>query len=744
MEPKMTNEETKKQLREQALKKLKTHGQPEFDSSSESYADSQKLVHELMVHQIELEMQNEELLATKEEKSVALNRFTELFEFAPITYCTLSPTSEIQAVNLNGAAKLGLTRSELIGKRLGAFVAPDFLTLFNQHLDKAFNHKHGTQCELKFIIESSTLWMQANFKLDKSQNLCLLALTDITKRKLAEEEIQLAATVYESLNEAVMVVDVEGKIIAVNPSFTKLTGYSHKEAIGKPWSLLSSGMQDRHFFENMWKALDKTGQWEGEICNQRKNGEQFIEWLTISTIYDEEHKVSKRVGLFTDITEKKRAADIIEKQANFDTLTGLPNRRNFHKRLGQELIQSKHMGLQLALLSIDLDQFKDINDSLGHQTGDLLLIEVAERLKKCIRNSDTVSRLGGDEFTIIMGQLEELEHTEKVAQRVLQSLSAPFQLGENVGYVSASIGIVIYPEDGEDTETLVKNADQAMYAAKNDGRNCLRYFTKSMQDKVQKRLSLNNELRSAIEKQEFWMAYQPIVDLKSGNLHKAEALLRWTHPELGHVPPMDFIPIAEESGLIANIGNWVFEQATSQTAKWTQSICPDFQTSINMSPAQFKSEPANYKHWLKHLKNIGLDSKNVVIEITEGLLMDMSNHVIAQLDCFDKAGIQISLDDFGTGYSSLAYLKKFHIDYLKIDQSFVRGLEEGSDNMALCEAIVMMAHKLGLKVIAEGIETQTQRDLLLEVGCDFGQGYLFSKPLTANAFETLLIEHHKP
>lgn len=742
MVEKVSSKNNKNLLREQAVTKLAEKKSLNSKHSLPGDADNHRLMHELMVHQIELEMQNEELLATKEQTSLALNRFTELFEFAPITYCTVTNSSEIKTINLDGVNQFGIPRLKLIGNRLSAFVSYDYLSIFNEHLDSVFSTNQTAQCELKLNSKSQQSWVQANFKFIQSHNECLIALTDITKRKEAEDELNLAATVYESLNEAVMVTNVNGLIIAINPSFTKLTGYTSKEAIGQNCSLLRSDVHDQQFFKIMWQTLQTEGKWEGEIYNTKKNGEQYIGWLTISTIFDADNKVCKRVGLLTDITEKKQAADLIEAQANFDSLTGLPNRRLFQDRLAKELVFAQRNDTQFALLSIDLDQFKDINDSMGHQTGDELLIEASHRLQKCIRSSDNVSRLGGDEFTVIMGELESLESTKSLAERVLQSLSAPFYLGENIGYVSASIGIVIYPMDGTDTESLIRNADQAMYAAKSDGRNCMRYFTQSMEDQVQKRLSLNTELRSAIGNNEFWIAYQPIVNLHSGQIHKAESLLRWSHPELGNIEPTEFIPIAEESGLIANIGNWVFEHATLQTAKWQKTLCPNFQTSINMSPAQFKEDHSSHLHWINYLNKIKLNSKNVVIEITEGLLMDMSSQVMAQLDSFDTAGIKISLDDFGTGYSSLSYLKKFHIDYLKIDQSFVTNLKPDSENMALCEAIVGLAHKLGLKVIAEGIETIEQRDLLIGVNCDYGQGFLFSTPLLPDEFEEFVLKNN--
>jgi len=524
-----------KLLRVKALAKLAKTDALLMQQSYASNADSQRLVHELMVHQIELEMQNEELVVTNEKKGAALNRFTELFEFAPITYCILNQDGEIQSINLNGASTLGLPRSQLMGARLNGFIEGEFLPTFNHHFESVFVSKQMTQCEMKLKVDLLTICVQANFKIVNNRNECLLALTDITLQKEAEDEINLAATVYESLNEAVLVANIDSQIIAVNPAFTKLTGYSSKEAIGSYCSMLRSNVHDDQYYKNMWQDLNKIGRWEGEIHNLKKSGEPYIGWLTISSIYDSHNNVIKRIGLFSDITEKKHATDLIEKQANFDSLTGLSNRLLFQKKFLEALDLASLHNSQVALLSIDLDQFKDVNDSLGHQMGDQLLVLAAERLLACIRQANMVSRLGGDEFSVIMDDFESIESIEIIADRISQSLNAPFHLGDNIAHVSASIGIAVYPNDGEDTQTLIKNADQAMYAAKKDGRNCTRFFTTSMQEQVQKRLSLSNELRKAIENDEFWLAYQPIVNLDTGSIVKAESLLRWDHPLLGRI-----------------------------------------------------------------------------------------------------------------------------------------------------------------------------------------------------------------
>ena len=446
-------------------------------------------------------------------------------------------------------------------------------------------------------------------------------------------------------------------------------------------------------------------------------------------------------ALSTEVYDRKQVERAL-REVNFDRLTGLPNRGVFHDRMEMDIKRSRRTQRPVALLFIDLDHFKEINDTLGHATGDLLLKQVGKRLASYVRASDTVTRLGGDEFTITLAELKNVATVTDVAQKILEDLSLPFELGDEVAYISASIGITLYPQDAASVGELLRNADQAMYESKDMGRNRFCYFTRSMQEAAQARMAISNDLRRAMSNEQLSVFYQPIVELGGGRIVKAEALLRWQHPENGEISPVDFIPIAEHTGMIVGIGNWVFQQALSQAGKW-RATHPDFSVSVNVSPVQFyRSNEAYYREWLSDCKSIGGQpgaGPPVSIEITESLMMASDETVIDKLAAFQKAGIKISLDDFGTGYSSLSYLRKFHLDYLKIDQSFVHNLEQNADNCALCEAIIVMAHKLGLKVIAEGIETPGQRDMLAGAGCDYGQGYLFGQPIPADEFGALLI-----
>jgi diguanylate cyclase (GGDEF)-like protein/PAS domain S-box-containing protein len=445
-----------------------------------------------------------------------------------------------------------------------------------------------------------------------------------------------------------------------------------------------------------------------------------------------------KLCMIEDVTDQKKSEALIWQQANFDPLTQLPNRRMFLDRLQHDVVKSRRDGTRIAILFIDLDHFKEVNDTLGHHQGDVLLVDAARRIAGCVRESDTVARLGGDEFTVILTELQLTDRVDAIAQNIIDSLLAPFALGQEQAFISASIGITLYPDDAASVEDLLKHADQAMYAAKGAGRNRFSYFTPALQVAALNRMRLTNDLRSAIKGDQLKLYFQPIVHLASGRIRKAEALLRWQHPQRGLVSPLEFIPLAESSGLIVDIGQWVFNESIRWVQRWRDVVHPEFQVSLNQSPVEFQREGGSYDVWLRALRQAGVPGHAIVVEITEGLLLDASTMVTDKLLQLRDAGIQVALDDFGTGYSSLSYLNKFDIDYLKIDRSFVRNLAPDSSDLALSEAIIVMAHKLGLHVIAEGVETPQQRDLLAAAGCDYGQGYLFDKPLPAEEFDALL------
>lgn len=549
----------------------------------------------------------------------------------------------------------------------------------------------------------------------------------------SQKELQISASAFE-VQEGVMITDANNTILRVNQSFSKLIGYSAEEVVGKTAEFLISERHDEQFYEGMLQALQNEKYWLGEVWIRHKDEVINPYRLTITIVSNPDGRTTNYVAAFSDIREFKEAQENILLLAFHDPLTQLPNRRLFHDRLEQELTRAGRSSLNLALLFIDLDHFKEINDTLGHDMGDILLKEAAFRLGGCLRASDTVARQGGDEFTVILPDLHDTESVEHVVQALLYKMSQPFQLKDQTAYITASIGIAFFPEDAADATQLMKSADQAMYTAKNQGGNRSRYFTQSMQTLADARMSIANDLHTALAENQFSVHYQPIIELKTGAIHKAEALIRWQHPSRGNISPAEFIPIAEDTGLIVEIGDWVFREAARQTAKLRATHDPRFQTSVNVSPVHFYNANDYHEDWFEYLNELGLPGESLVIEITEGLLMDSSASIYKQLLDFRTAGLELSLDDFGTGYSSLSYLKKFDVDYLKIDRSFVSNLTEGSDDLAICEAMIVMAHRLGMKVIAEGIETAEQRDILLNAGCDYGQGFLFSKPVPIDEF----------
>ena len=446
-------------------------------------------------------------------------------------------------------------------------------------------------------------------------------------------------------------------------------------------------------------------------------------------------------GLVFYLQSLRLSRALLWKKANFDALTDLPNRDMFRDRLMQEIKKSDRTKLSLALFFIDLDRFKEVNDTLGHDMGDILLQEAALRLASCVRKSDTVARLGGDEFTVVLSQLADARHSEDIAQKIIAKLAKPFHLKNEIIYISASIGITLYPLDASNIDNMMKNADQAMYVAKAQGRNRFSYFTASLQEAAHKKLRLTNDLHAALTEHQFRVYFQPIIELKTNRLHKAEALLRWLHPVRGMISPLEFIPLAEETRLIIDIGTWVRKESMVWCRRWKELASDEFQISVNKSPVEFMDESNSVESFINDLQGLGLCGKNIAFEITEGMLLNSDSRINNKLMALRDAGIQISIDDFGTGYSSLSYLKKFDIDYLKIDHSFIGNLEPDSDDMALCEAIIVMAHKLGLKVIAEGVETEQQRDLLAHAGCDYAQGYLYAKAIPPEEFETYLQSH---
>lgn len=563
----------------------------------------------------------------------------------------------------------------------------------------------------------------------------------LAERKKSESELKISAAVFKYASEAIMITNENNLIETVNPAFCTISGYKPSEVIGKPPNVLSSGKHTPAFYHSMYKELEKSNSWQGEIWNKRKNGEIYPEFLAISVVRDTSNKPIQYISLFSDITKHKKYEEDIWLQANYDSLTGLPNRKMCLERLHFEINHEKNQYNQLALMFIDLDRFKNVNDTWGHNSGDELLKLAALRLNNCIRESDTVARFGGDEFVVILAGTVNRIDIERIVKKILAKLSAPFMLnsdndaGKNEAVVSASIGITIAPTDGNNVEVLLKNADTAMYQAKESGRDGYKFFTSSMNEVVTARMKVEQALRKAVKEQEFVLHYQPVVSLSTGDFIGAEALIRWQHPEDGLVYPDSFISIAEETGLIEPIGQWVIEQACQDLKHW-HDLGLKIQVAVNVSSRQCKqtSEIPITSVIRKALVDNNIAPSYLKIEITESLLMDNSQEMISSLQDIRDLGVDIHMDDFGTGYSSLSYLKHFPIDVLKIDRSFIEGAISDQTDASLVEAVVLIGHSLKLKLVGEGIETQQHFDYLASLGCDYGQGYFISKPIPVEDF----------
>lgn len=559
--------------------------------------------------------------------------------------------------------------------------------------------------------------------------------SDVTER-------ELAVMFFQNTNEGMVVIDRGDRIVAVNPAFRRISGFEPAELLGRQIGDLYTAENAPVLLDLLHRSLAETGFWSGEIWLAHRDGESAPVFLEFSTVPNPDGSPNYRIGLVGDLSDQKLRDETIWRQTNFDVLTGLPNRYMMADRLNQYLAPLSPYGeRRVALLLLDLDRLRDINTVYGRHGGDALILQLSERISQRLGDNGILGRLGGDEFALVLPGIEDMQQLDQFAQEVLQQFESSFALNDEALFITGSIGIALAPDDGKDSETLFRHAEQAMYQAKDKGSNRYAYYADFMQQAAQIRTRLANELRHALAAGQLFVHYQPIVDLRTQQIVKAEALLRWQHPENGAISPASFIPIAEECGLINEIGNWVFREAVTQAARWRR-IVPDFQIGINVSPVQFRDnygQVSDDPHgWFDYLTKQGLPGEMVVIEVTEGVMLVDQPRVLERMLAMHQRGLGISLDDFGTGYSSLSYLQRYPIDSIKIDRSFVMHLEEGSSQLALCEAMIVMAHKLGIAVVAEGIETEEQNRLLAAAGCDYGQGFLYSKAVDHEVFSGLL------
>ena len=561
---------------------------------------------------------------------------------------------------------------------------------------------------------------------------------DISRRMRDAQHLLLSSKIFENTQEGILVTDAEGTILAVNQAFVAVTGYSVDEAMGCKPSLLSSGRHDKAYYVAMWQALTEHGQWRGEIWNRRKNGEIYPEWINISAIHDDAGNVSHYVAIFSDITKVKENEERLRHLAHFDALTGLPNRFLFQDHVELALSQAARGSKQVAIMFLDLDRFKLINDTLGHRAGDVLLTEVGQRLATCLRAGDTLSRFGGDEFTVVLPNLESGGAAATVADKFIEALSSAFHIAGKEFHITTSIGIAIYPQDGEHLDTLSRAADAAMFAAKEQGRNAYRFHAADGRDAAStRRFHLENQLRRALERGEMSVVYQPSVDVDSGIITGMEALLRWNSPEFGEVSPTEFIPLAEDIGTISTLGNWVLREACRQNKAWQDAGMPAICVSVNLSPVQLRD-----RRLVDSIRDVlaetGLEGRWLELELTEGMVMQNIEESLLTFNALKQFGVRLSIDDFGTGYSSLGYLRRLPVDTLKIDRAFVTHIASNAEDAVISRVIVELAHNLDLRVVAEGVESVAQLDTLRQFQHCYAQGFYFSKPMPAAHITSML------
>lgn len=606
--------------------------------------------------------------------------------------------------------------------------------------EKSFQQKYRLLLpggRIKYLIENGEMHRAE----DGARNVLIGTSQDITGQHQMESQMQLLASAFQYSGEAILITDRENLIVTVNPAFCRLTGYSEAEAVGKNPRFLSAGRTSREDYVDMWKMIHERGFWQGEIWDRRKDGGVYPKWMSVSVIRDDVEGIQYHVAHFTDVSAERAAEAQLQHLAHHDMLTGLLNRLSLNERLDQALAVARRDGGKVAVLFIDLDRFKVINDTLGHHVGDELLVEVAGRLSDSVRDSDVVARLGGDEFVVMLTGIEHSGAAAMIAEKLVRNVGESYVVDTYDLYTTPSIGIAIFPTDGEDAETLMKNADAAMYHAKSAGRNNFQFFDSRMNDAALERLNIEHSLRQALSRDEFLLHYQPVIEVATGRVCALEALVRWHHPEKGMIPPGRFIGIAEEVGLIQPLGDWVFWTACRKLAEFNELGFRGLRMAINISAMQLRN--GNLPILAKGaIEAFGLEPSTLVFEITESVAMHQPDETVRILDLLDDMGVGLAIDDFGTGYSSLSYLRMFPIKSLKLDRSFVQEIGQGPDSAVICDATIGLAHNLGIKVVAEGVETEEQLNYLRSKGCDLVQGFFYSRPVPADEVLAFLRERN--
>lgn len=594
--------------------------------------------------------------------------------------------------------------------------------------------------------DGGVFWVEINMRAAHigGMNRILVIARDITERRTSEEKLRLTSQVFTSTREGVVITDAEGRIVSVNPAFTEITGYQESEVLGESPKILQSGFHDRAFYQAMWQSIARTNHWQGEVWNRRNSGETYPEWLTISAVRDEHGAVANYVGVFTDVSRLKHSEAEVQRLAHFDPLTNFPNRVLLMSRLDHALEIARRRGIRLALMFCGLDRFKHINESMGYSAGDELLQAVSRRIHSRLESGDTLARFGGDEFVVLIESDREPGEIGQLAQSIVDLSEKPLELatGHKV-FAGISVGVSLFPGDGDDASALVTNANAAMQQAKSEGRHTYRFYKQGLTESARERLQMETRLRQAIENHGLQLHFQPMIEVVSGRIVGAEVLCRWQDPEIGRVAPDRFIPLAEDTGLIAPLGRWVFENACRQAGQWQETALDGLKIAVNLSSRQFETG-----HLLQEIASIlertGLDPEGLDLEITESVLMAHGDDSLLTLEGLREIGVGVSIDDFGTGYSSLAYLKRFAITKFKIDGTFIRELPHDRDDAEIVSTMIGMAHNLNLRVVAECVETAEQLAFLEDRGCDEFQGYLVSLPVPAPEFEALVRQQRLP
>lgn len=667
-------------------------------------------------------------------------KFHQAMLHAPIGKALVAPDGRFLEVNPALCDIVGYAPEELLARGYQSITHPDDLALGLEQVRRLQAGEIDSFRQEKRYLRKDGLavWVQLNVSAVRDDEsgavrYQIAQMQDISQRKAADDEIRLAASVFSNTLDGIFITSPDGTILKANRAFERITGYRADEAVGQNVRLLHSDHHDADFYRQMWQAITEKGVWQGEIWDRHKDGRVIPVWLSISSLYDETGALDRHIAIMYDISEQKLAQERINHLAHYDALTGLPNRMLFSDRFSHALAQAKRQEQLLALLFIDLDNFKHVNDSRGHPVGDELLCQVAERLKGTTRQGDTLARLSGDEFTLLIEDAANISAVQTTAQKILKMLSEPFDLIDGQAFPSASIGIAVFPDDGRDIDTLIKNADLAMYRSKEGGRNRYHFFTQEMSDLAEERMVLHSALRHALDHQALELHYQPIMNVSARQCVGAEALLRWKHAERGWIPPGKFIAVAEENNLIHLLGEWVLDAACRQIKAWRDSGLPIQSLAVNVSGKQVAK-----RDFLGVVQRVldesGCPPEDVVLELTESFIMRESEGAVTTLNRLRAMGFGIAIDDFGTGYSCLSYLKRLPVTKLKLDQSFVRDIPDDLNGVAIARAILSLGNTLGLEVVAEGVETEQQHAFLLAEGCALSQGYLYKRPIPPAAF----------